>query len=379
MTTSQVRDLPLGDFSPERVWCALSHCGTQIAVLDLSSNLHIFDLMSATKAHVAAFPNARHWREMVWSPDGKFIAASTAKSVHIFSLEENKILFGYANTATCIKGIVWSPDSRYLATVNHVLKIWVVGRKGIMRKLYNDRALARHFGLPHRAKVDEVVWPSNSILYAQVESFPDSNYMHIFTPCRLVQHNLLTQQSQSVQLPSACALYLCHGPKIVTRLYGGTPSQPCVMLRVWNVETVAGELLLRPESAQPALLSLSRHRRIFVSPCGTYVVGEDSGEVWRIHPPQLVARVADQCDYVHNISWSHNSARLCFRVVRPNDNHHTYILTLRKWSDRTHHMSASSHERRIVRLILCAQHRLAHAGLPIELWLVVLDLLFNSD
>jgi WD40 repeat protein len=84
-------------------------------------------LWGAGGEHVTTLAEESNWVEhLAWSPDGRFLAASAGRSIHLWRGEES--LGIWYDAARSVLALAWAPDSRRLATAaNKGLYLWEVG------------------------------------------------------------------------------------------------------------------------------------------------------------------------------------------------------------------------------------------------------------
>jgi WD40 repeat protein len=67
---------------------------------------------------------------VVWSPDGKYIAAGTDYPAHVFvwDAHDRHLLLTYRGNSASVAAVAWSPDSKYIASgdTDYLVQVWDV-------------------------------------------------------------------------------------------------------------------------------------------------------------------------------------------------------------------------------------------------------------
>ena len=63
---------------------------------------------------------------MVWSPDGKVLASSCEKTIHLWDIETGKELFRFEGHTGAISAVAFSPNGQMLASVayDQTVRVW---------------------------------------------------------------------------------------------------------------------------------------------------------------------------------------------------------------------------------------------------------------
>lgn len=56
--------------------------------------------------------------KLAWSPNGAYLAAITGKTVQVWDVKGNRLLFTYQCHTSSVTGIAWSPDSTRIVSVS---------------------------------------------------------------------------------------------------------------------------------------------------------------------------------------------------------------------------------------------------------------------
>jgi eukaryotic-like serine/threonine-protein kinase len=136
---------------------AWSPDGMRIA--SVSESVHVFDAASGRYIYALGGPSDPLWSVVVWSPDSRYLATSPSSGfdVHVCNASTGKTIFVYTGHSAEVSSVAWSPDGQLIASgsVDNTVRIWRLA--GVET---SDLTVYTYHG--HSDSVNQVAWSPDS-------------------------------------------------------------------------------------------------------------------------------------------------------------------------------------------------------------------------
>jgi len=107
---------------------AWSPTDTYIAVGHSNGTIHLWSTINGQEVLKLGEGKLFTWgiEKLAWSPDGTCLAAVTGKTVQVWDMKGNRLLFTYQGHTSSVKGVAWSPDSTRIVSVSddRTAQVW---------------------------------------------------------------------------------------------------------------------------------------------------------------------------------------------------------------------------------------------------------------
>jgi WD40 repeat protein len=115
--------------SPDGRYMAIAWTKFETPLAPLPTNITLLDIYkqkvanNAEKIPTYDFPGRQN--TLLWSPDSKYIATTNGTEVYIWDVSAKKVTFTYVGHSTAVQTIAWSPDSKCIASASeNQVRIW---------------------------------------------------------------------------------------------------------------------------------------------------------------------------------------------------------------------------------------------------------------